>query len=109
VHVDIFSYWLCTEPDGSRRYRVEDVRFAGEDPDSPQAHCNTSYTPAELMPLQAWPFYDLTLAVPAQAGAALCRALGPDYMRVMRARVGGAAGGAAAGVRAIALEDFSPA
>lgn len=104
AHIDLFSLRRCAEPDGSVRLRVEDPRFAAEDPLSGQAHCNTSYSPEELWPLRPLPFYDLSLCVPAQCEASLSRALGPDFMTVMRARRPG--GGDAV---AFALEDFSPA
>ncbi len=102
AHVDVFSYQLVAEPDGSARYRVEDQRFAREAPECDQAHCNTSYTASELWPLRALPFYDFAVHVPAQCEIALERALGPDFMTVLRARCGGA-------IRVFALEDRSPA
>lgn len=103
AHVDIFSCRRGVEPDGSVRIRVEDPRFAQEDPLCGQAHCNTSYSPEELWPLRTLPFYDLAIDVPARCEGALARALGPDYMTVARARC------PASGPLAFALEDPSPA
>jgi histidinol-phosphate aminotransferase len=86
AHVDIFSYSPKTE-DSS--YRLDDPRFCEEEPDSPQAHCNTRYTHDELYPLRRdHVFYDVVIAMPAQAEKVLLRALGPDYMTVAKIRVG---------------------
>ena len=104
AHIDLFSFRLEAEPDGSARLRAEDPRFAREDPLSRQAHCNTSYSLDELYPLRALPFYDLVICAPAQCGAALARALGDDFMTVARARRPGSDG-----PLTFALEDFSPA
>jgi len=129
VHIDVFSYsraervagsWsrlgdgrLSREPEPADlashpaktevRYVLDDERFRDEDPDSPQAHCNTSYAHDELFPLSdEYCFYDVPILMPAQPEVVLRRALGEDFMRVARARSGG---------RAIAfeLQDATPA
>ena len=100
VHVDLFSYSLC-----EGRYVLDDARFRAEDPGCPQAGCNTSYAPDELFPLRGGcAYYDLAIPVPAESERALRRALGDDFMHIMRARPAG--GGPAV---ALPLSDYSPA
>lgn len=100
-HVDLFPF---SPEAGGTRLRAGDPRFALEDPASPEAHCNPSYEVHELFPLRRCAFHDFTLNVPAASATALARALGPDFMEVMRARPSGGRGG-----WSIPLEDFSPA
>lgn len=101
VHVDIFSYSLRGEP---ARYVVDDERFRDEDPASSQAHCNTSYAVDELYPLRRdLRFYDLVIPVPARCEDVLRRALGDDYMSVMRVRL------SRAPPAEVRLGDYSPA
>lgn len=98
-HVDVFSYRRRAE-NGVMVYRLDDERFAYEDPDSPQAHCNTSYFEDELFPLTDGKFYDMTIKMPARADQVLKRALGDDYMQVMRVR---------SPPVSVVIRDFSPA
>jgi hypothetical protein len=100
VHVDLFSFRL----EGGR-YLLDDERYRAEDPRSPRADCNTSYAPDELYPLRGdYRYYDEAIPMPAQPGRALLRALGADFMRVMRVR--GRAGEAPTDVP---LLDYTPA
>jgi len=97
VHIDLFSY---TKVQG--RYILDDPRFAKEEPDSKQAHCNTSYSPEELFPLKKELFYDMEINMPAQTDTVLRRSLGDDYMKIMRIRTDG-------GAVEAELRDYSPA
>jgi len=81
VHIDLFSYTNI-----AGRFILDDPRFANEEPDSKQAHCNTSYAPEELYPLKEGSFYDMQINMPAQSDKVLKRSLGDDYMQVMRVR-----------------------
>jgi histidinol-phosphate aminotransferase len=103
VHIDLFSYRLHSVPGVDLRFILDDERFAAEDPASPQAHCNTQYAPDELFPLTPGAFYNMDIMMPAQADRVLRRALGADYMTVMRMRVAGQA------PRVVELTDWSPA
>jgi histidinol-phosphate aminotransferase len=100
-HVDVFSYKAVAE-DGQTYYELEDPRFRAEDPGSAEAHCNTRYSEPELFPLTRGRFYEYELPMPAQSGKVLGRALGGDFMAVMRVRTGG-------GLAEFALVDPSPA
>jgi histidinol-phosphate aminotransferase len=102
VHVDVFSY-SRTGSGMEARYLLDDERFRAEDPSSPGAHCNTSYSTFELFPLTTqYRFYDLPIPMPAESGAVLRRALGEDFQRVMRVRT-------PAGPVEVVLRDFTPA
>jgi histidinol-phosphate aminotransferase len=102
VHIDIFSYHLVGEGTEAQ-YLLDDPRFRFEEPDSPQAHCNTSFAPDELFPLRTdHAFYDLPLAIPAKSEQVLRRALGEDFMHVMRVRT-------LSGLVEVPLSDYSPA
>lgn len=105
AHLDLFSYSCvpCRRAGQAAafEYVLDDPRFADEDPASAEAHCNTRYRSDELFPLESRAFYDLQLAVPRGAAAALARALGADCMRVMRPR--------AIDAVPVELVDFTPA
>ena len=83
VHIDVFSY----SGSPATGYVLDDPRFREEEPGSAQAHCNTRYAHDELYPLShEYLFYDMPIPMPAKSGEVLTRALGGDYMRVMRVR-----------------------
>jgi len=111
LHVDLFPYSFDPE---ARVYLNADPRYAREDPDSAEAHCNTRYQYDELFPLEGAEVYGETFPVPRKAREVLARALGPDYLTIARVRVG--ADGRAAGhadstteLRAFTIRDFTPA
>ncbi len=66
THIDLFPYILV---DGV--YVNADPRF--QKPDVTQKACNTTYTPAELLPLAAAPWYGGTIPAPAGGAASLDR------------------------------------
>lgn len=83
VHIDVFSY----SGSPAAGYALDDPRFREEEPGSAQAHCNTRYAHDELYPLShEYLFYDMPIPMPAKSGEVLERALGADYMWVMRVR-----------------------
>lgn len=85
VHIDLFPYVLHPK---RKKYVVTDKRFRNEEPNNAAAHCNTSYTEAELYPLREVPFYNLTVKIPQSAEDVLTRALGAQYATEARVRTG---------------------
>lgn len=105
IHIDVFSFRASEAGiDGKPVYIVDDVRFREEEPDSPQAHCNTKFGHAELFPLSTdYRFYDLVVPAPAQTEKVLRRALGEGFMAQAKART------ATGGLETFTLRDRTPA